>query len=108
VAAQYFHDLTLYAPSFFFLMVIFAQFPSNTNLLKQSEWVRLLMQLLRSCRPSAADVCAAHSRACDEQIRTLIIEDEFTDATNSAQKDFAKNALEVEGVDDIWCAGSRD
>jgi hypothetical protein len=45
---------------------------------------------------------------CDEQIRTLIIEDEFTDATNSAQKDFAKNALEVEGVDDIWCAGSRD
>lgn len=56
----------------------------------------------------ASTKVAARSRVCHRQIRTLIIEDEFTDPTNSAHKDFAKNALQVEGVDDIWCAARAD
>ena len=37
-----------------------------------------------------------------EWISTMIMEDEFTDPTNHVDKDYARNALEAESVDDIW------
>lgn len=70
---EFYLDVRRYFPSLLFLIILYANMESTAPFVRQAEWMR-----------------------------SILLEDEFTDPTQTANKDYAKSSFTVESLQDIW------
>lgn len=70
---EFYLDVRRYFPSLLFLIILYANMHSTASFVRQAEWMR-----------------------------SILLEDEFTDPTQTVHKDYAKNSFSVESLEDIW------